>query len=62
MNNERMPKQVATARMEGVGERGRPLKEWNNEVEEEIGVVWSETGGNVGGLYWILRSTLGYSA
>ena len=35
-NNKRMPKQVATARMEGKGERGRPLKEWNSEVEEDL--------------------------
>ena len=39
MNNERMPKQVATTRMEGVKERGRPLKGWNNEVEEDFKTV-----------------------
>ena len=51
MNNERMPKQVATARMGGIGERGRPLKIWNNEVEEDLkitgignGIQWPETG------------------
>jgi hypothetical protein len=33
MNNERMPKQVATARMEGTGKRGRPRKRLTNEAE-----------------------------
>jgi len=36
MNNERMPKQVASARMERTGERRKPLKGWNNEVEEDL--------------------------
>ena len=39
MNNERMPKQVATAKMEVIGERVRPLKGWNNEVEEDLKTV-----------------------
>jgi hypothetical protein len=36
VNKERMPKQVATARLEGIGERGRLMKGWNNEVEEDL--------------------------
>jgi hypothetical protein len=36
VNSLRMPNQVASAIMDGTGERGRPLKRWNNEVEEDL--------------------------
>jgi hypothetical protein len=36
MNNERMPKKLATAKMDGIGEKGRLVKRWNNEVEENL--------------------------
>ena len=68
MNNEGMPKPVATARMDGILERGRPLKRWNNEVEEDLKTMgirnWlrvARKGRNVGGLYWMLY-TVGCSA
>jgi hypothetical protein len=35
MNNERMPKQIVTARMEGTRKRGRPWNTWTDEVQED---------------------------
>ena len=31
-----MPKLLATAKMNGIAQRGRPLKRWNNEVVEDL--------------------------
>jgi len=69
MSNERMPKQVATARMGGIGERGRPLKIWNNEVEEDLKTMgirnWPRVAGNrkeCRRILWMLRSTVGCGA
>jgi hypothetical protein len=37
-----MPKQIATARMEGIRKRGRPRQKWKDEVEEDLSVpcIW----------------------
>jgi hypothetical protein len=35
-NNERMPKQVAAAKMKGIGKRGRPQKTRTDEVEDDL--------------------------
>ena len=39
MNNERMPKQIVTVRMEGTRKRQRPQKRWTNEVEEDLKIM-----------------------
>jgi hypothetical protein len=36
MNNERMPKKVVTARMEGTRQRGRQWKKLTDEVEQDL--------------------------
>jgi hypothetical protein len=53
MNNERMPKQIANARMKGIRKRGRPQKRWTDEGEKdlkiceyEIGMQWPKAGRN----------------
>jgi hypothetical protein len=35
MQNQRMPKQIATATMEGTRKRGKPRKIWRDEVEKK---------------------------
>jgi hypothetical protein len=39
MKNERMPKKIMTTKMEGTRKRGRPRKEWTDEVEEDL-KIW----------------------
>jgi hypothetical protein len=39
LNNERIPKQIVTARMEQIGKRGRPWKGWTYEVEEDLKIM-----------------------
>jgi hypothetical protein len=39
MNNERIPKQTAIVRMEGMRKRQRPQKRWANEVEEDLKIM-----------------------
>jgi hypothetical protein len=39
MQNQRMPKQIAEAAVEGVRKRGRPCKRWRYELEEDLSVV-----------------------
>jgi hypothetical protein len=39
MNNERMPKQIVTARMEGIRKRRRPQKRWTDEVEKDLKII-----------------------
>lgn len=34
MQNQRMPKQIAAAKVEGTRERGRPRRRWRDEVLE----------------------------
>jgi hypothetical protein len=34
-----MPKQAATATMEGKRKRGRPRKRWGDEAEEELNIM-----------------------
>jgi hypothetical protein len=38
MNNERIPKETVTARIEEIIQRGRPWTRWNGEVEEDLQV------------------------
>jgi hypothetical protein len=56
-NNKRMPKQIATAKMEEIKRGGRPQKRWTYGWEKEIGIQLPETGRNTGPLYWKPRST-----
>jgi hypothetical protein len=39
MQNQRMPKQIAAATVEGTRKRGRPHKRWKDEVEEDLNMV-----------------------
>jgi hypothetical protein len=39
MQNQRMPKLIATAKMEGRINRGGPLKRWEDEVEKDINIM-----------------------
>ena len=39
MQNQRMPKQIATTKMEGRRKRGGPLKRWEDEVEEDLNIM-----------------------
>jgi hypothetical protein len=39
MNNERMPNQIMTARMEGVRKRGKQWKRWMDAVEEDLKIM-----------------------
>jgi hypothetical protein len=49
-----MPKQIATATMEGTRKRGRPRTRWTEEFEDGLNVMgvkntdgqWPETDGN----------------
>jgi hypothetical protein len=36
MNNERMPQNVETTRMQGIMKRDRPCKRWSEEVAENF--------------------------
>jgi hypothetical protein len=62
MKNQRMPKQIAAATIDGTRKRGRPRKIW--KVEEDLNVVGIKTGvqrpgivGSGGRLYCKPRST-----
>jgi hypothetical protein len=44
MQNQRMPKQVATATVEGTRKRGRPSSRWRDEVEEDLNIMGMKTG------------------
>jgi hypothetical protein len=39
MQKQRPPKQIATARMEGIRKRRRPCKGWKGEVEENLNIM-----------------------
>jgi hypothetical protein len=39
MQNQWMPKQIATATMEQTKKRGRPRKRWRDEVEEDLNIM-----------------------
>jgi hypothetical protein len=39
MQNQRMPKQTATARMEVIRKKGRPRERWRDEVEGDLNVM-----------------------
>jgi hypothetical protein len=36
MSNDRMPKMILNAKMEGDRKRGRPKKRWINDVEQDL--------------------------
>jgi hypothetical protein len=36
MQNQRIQKQILTAKMEGRRKRGGPLKRWEDEIEEDL--------------------------
>jgi hypothetical protein len=64
-----MPKQIATATIEGKWKRGRPRKRWKDEVEEDLNVmgikkVVQRPGivGNGGRFYCKPRSTTNCSS
>jgi hypothetical protein len=44
MQNERMPKQIAVATIEGTRKRGRPRKRWKDEVEEDLNIMGITNG------------------
>jgi hypothetical protein len=69
MQNQRTPKQIAAATIEGTRKIGRPRKRWNNEVEEDLNIMGIKMGvrrpgivGNGGRLYCKPRSTTDCSA
>jgi hypothetical protein len=37
--NQRMPKQIAEATIEGTRKRGRPRRRWKEEVEEDLNIM-----------------------
>jgi hypothetical protein len=39
-----MPKQIASATIEGTRKRGRPRKRWKNEVEEDLNIMGIKHG------------------
>jgi len=39
MQNEGIPKQIATGTMEGTRKRGRPRKRWTEEAEDGLNVM-----------------------
>jgi hypothetical protein len=39
MNNERIPKETVTARIEEIIQRGRPWIRWTGEFEEDLQVI-----------------------
>jgi hypothetical protein len=39
MQNQRMPKQIAAATIEGTRKRGIPCKRWKDEVEEDLNIM-----------------------
>jgi hypothetical protein len=39
MQNQRMPKQIAAAAIEGTRKRGRPRKRWTDVVEKDLNVM-----------------------
>jgi hypothetical protein len=39
MQNQRMPKQIAVATIEGTRKRGRPHKRWKDEIEEDLNLM-----------------------
>jgi hypothetical protein len=44
MQNQRLPKQIATAIIEGTRKRGRPRKRWKDEVEEDLNIMGIKNG------------------
>jgi hypothetical protein len=66
-----MPKQIATAAMEGTRRRAEPRKRLRDDVEEDLSIMgiknqagsgWCETVRAGGRLYWKLRPTTDCSA
>jgi hypothetical protein len=39
MQNQRIPKQITAATIEGRRKRGRPRKRWKDEVEEDLNIM-----------------------
>jgi hypothetical protein len=39
MEEDRMPKEIFTQKLEGTGQRGRPSKGWQEEVERDLQVL-----------------------
>jgi len=39
MQNQRMPKQIATGTIKGTRKRKRPRKRWRDEVEEGLNIM-----------------------
>ena len=70
MQNQRMPKQSATTKMEGRRKRGGPLERWEDNVEEDLNIMgikingrkWPETVGNGRRLCGKPRSTMDCNA
>jgi hypothetical protein len=67
--NRRMPKQIATVKMERTRKSGKPRKRWTDNVEEDLNIrgiksgrQWPETVGHGGRFYWKPRSTTDGSA
>jgi hypothetical protein len=44
MQNQRMPKQIAVATIEGTRKRERPHKRWKDEVEEDLNIMGIKNG------------------
>jgi hypothetical protein len=44
MQNQRMPKQIAAATIEGTRKIGRPRKIWKDEVEEDLNIMGVKNG------------------
>jgi len=68
MEEDRMPKKIFTQELEGMRQRGRPRKEWREEVERDLQVMgvrrWRElvTGQNGGTVFDRPKPTMGCSA
>jgi hypothetical protein len=39
LHNQRIPKQIAIHRVEGIRKRGRPRKRWRGDVKEELNTM-----------------------
>jgi hypothetical protein len=44
MQNQRMPKQIAAATIEGTRKRGRSRKRWKDEVQEDLNIIGIKEG------------------
>jgi hypothetical protein len=46
IQNQRMPKQIATFTKEGTRKTGRPRKRWADEFEEDLNIIFKKHAGN----------------